>query len=100
MKNTVYAFAREHGIGEPEEFALRLGRHFVATQEQVHAARVSVESAGWERLGPHSFRRDASYARTCAVTVTAADVQVGSGLNGLVLLNSTASEFHGFRRDR
>ena len=100
MKNTVYAFAREHGVGEPEEFALRLGRHFVATQEQVHAARVTVESAGWERLGPHSFRRDASYARVCAVTVTAADVQVVSGLTGLVLLNSTASEFHGFRRDR
>ena len=29
QKNTVYAFAREHGIGSPEEFLVRLGRHFV-----------------------------------------------------------------------
>ena len=100
MKNTVYAFAREHGVGEPEEFALRLARHFVTTQAQVHAARVAVESAGWERLGPHSFRRDGSHTRTCAVTVSADGAQVVSGLTGLVLLNSTASEFHGFPRDR
>jgi urate oxidase len=100
MKNTVYAFAKEHGVGEPEEFALRLARHFVATQPQVHAARVSVEAFGWERLGPHSFRRDGGHTRTCAVTATADSVQVVSGLTGLVLLNSTASEFHGFPRDR
>jgi urate oxidase len=100
MKNTVYAFAKKHGVGEPEEFALRLARHFVATQGQVHAARVTVESFGWERLGPHSFRRDGSDTRTCAVTVSAGGVQVVSGLTGLVLLNSTASEFHGFPKDR
>ena len=29
QKNTVYAFAREHGVGEVEEFGLRLARHFV-----------------------------------------------------------------------
>ncbi len=100
MKNTVYAFAKEHGVGEPEEFALLLARHFVATQEQVHAARVRVESYGWERLGPHSFRRDGSGTRTCSVTASADGAQVMSGLTGLVLLNSTASEFHGFPRDR
>jgi urate oxidase len=100
MKNTVYAFAKEHGVGEPEEFALRLARHFVATQAQVHAAKVGVESFGWERLGPHSFRRAGSYTRTCVVTAARDGTQVVSGLTGLVLLNSTASEFHGFPRDR
>ena len=34
------------------------------------------------------------------VTVARAGVQVVSGLTGLVLLNSTASEFHGFPQDR
>jgi urate oxidase len=100
MKNTVYAFAKEHGVGEPEEFAVLLGRHFVATQEQVHAARVTIEAYGWDRLGPHSFQRQGSHTRACTVTVTGAGVQVVSGLSGLVLLNSTASEFHGFPRDR
>jgi urate oxidase len=99
MKNTVYAFAKEHGVGEPEEFALLLARHFVATQPQVHEARVSVESFGWDRLGPHSFQKQGSFVRTTLVTV-ANDTHVVSGINGLVLLNSTASEFHGFPRDR
>jgi urate oxidase len=99
MKNTVYAFAKEHGVDQPEPFALRLARHFVSTQAQVHTARVSIEEFGWDRLGPHSFQRTGSYTRTCAVTV-GAQTQVVSGLNGLVLLNSTASEFHGFPRDR
>jgi urate oxidase len=100
MKNTVYAFAKEHGVGEPEDFALLLGRHFVQTQPQVRAARVSIESYGWDRLGPHSFQRQGTHTRTCSVTVTAEQEQVVSGLTGLVLLNTTGSEFHGFPRDR
>jgi urate oxidase len=100
MKNTVYAFAKEHGVGEPEEFGLRLGRHFVDTQPQIRAARVSIEAFVWGRLGPHSFQRRGDHTRTAAVTVTAEQEQVVSGLTGLVLLNSTASEFRGFPRDR
>ncbi|GIE92782.1 factor-independent urate hydroxylase [Paractinoplanes rishiriensis] len=99
MKNTVYAFAKKHGVGEPEEFGLRLARHFVTSRAQVHSARVSIESHGWDRLGPHSFQRQGSHTRTATVTVTAEAEQVVSGITGLVLLNSTASEFHGFPRD-
>ncbi|GAA2653633.1 factor-independent urate hydroxylase [Paractinoplanes durhamensis] len=99
MKNTVYAFAKKHGVGEPEEFALLLARHFVTTQEQVETARVSIESFGWERLGPHSFQRKGDYTRVASVVVTAEFEQVVSGITGLVLLNSTASEFRGFPRD-
>jgi urate oxidase len=29
QKNTVYAFAKERGVGAPEEFAGALARHFV-----------------------------------------------------------------------
>jgi urate oxidase len=100
MKNTVYAFAKEHGVGEPEEFGLLLGRHFVRTQGQVHRATITIESYGWDRLGPHSFQRTGDYVRTCVVTVEPDWVQVVSGLTGLVLMNTTASEFHGFPRDR
>jgi urate oxidase len=100
MKNTVYAFAQEHGVGEPEEFGLRLGHHFIRTQGQVHRATVTIEAYGWERLGPHSFRRSGDYVRTCEVTVDEDGAQVVSGISGLVLMNTTASEFHGFPRDR
>jgi urate oxidase len=99
MKNTVYAFAREHGVGEPEAFGLLLARHFVSSQPQIRSAVVTIESFGWQRLGPHSFQRAASCTRTASVTVGDTE-QVVSGLTGLTLLNTTASEFHGFPRDR
>jgi urate oxidase len=100
MKNTVYAFAKEHGVTEPEEFALLLGRHFVETQPQVHGATVSVESFAWDRLGPHSFQKRGDFVRTTVVEVKPEAVQVVSGVSGLTLLNSTDSEFHGFVEDR
>ena len=100
MKNTVYAFAKQYGVGEPEEFALLLAMHFVASRPPVRAAKVAIEAYEWDRLGPHSFRRRGDYVRTASVTVTAEQQQVVSGLHDLVLLNSTDSEFHGFARDR
>jgi urate oxidase len=99
MKNTVYAFAKEHGVGEPEDFGLLLGRHFVDTQPQISRATVTIEAYAWERLGPHSFRRAGDHTRIAVVTVGDA-TQVVSGVTGLVLLNTTASEFSGFPRDR
>jgi urate oxidase len=100
MKNTVYAFAKERGVGEPERFALQLARHFVSTQSQIDKAHITIEAYGWERLGPHSFQRRGDHTRLAAVTVTAEHEQVVSGVTGLTLLNSTASEFHGYPKDR
>jgi urate oxidase len=100
MKNTVYAFAKEHGVGEPEAFGLLLARHFVRTQPQVHAAKVSIEAFAWKRLGPHSFQRSDDFTRTALINVSETDAQVVSGISGLILLNSTASEFRGYPKDR
>src|SRR6266568_1270811 len=50
QKNTVFAFAREHGVGEIEDFALLLARHFVRSQAAISFARVTVEQYPWERL--------------------------------------------------
>ncbi|GAA4684605.1 factor-independent urate hydroxylase [Phytohabitans rumicis] len=99
QKNTVYAFAKRYGIGEPEEFGLRLARHFVAAQPSIRWARVTIEQYGWQRLGPHSFQRDGGATRTCAVTVDGAGEAVVSGVTDLVLLNSTDSEFWGYAKD-
>jgi urate oxidase len=98
QKNTVYAFARA-GIGQIEEFGLRLGRHFVSSQPSIHHATVSIEQYGWRRLGTHSFERDGTETRTCTARVSAGHAWVVSGVSGLVLLNTTASEFHGFAKD-
>jgi urate oxidase len=100
QKNTVYAFAREHGIGQIEEFGLRLARHFVDSQPTIHRARVHIEQYGWVRLGPHSFVRSGMETRTATVSYDGEQVLVVSGLSDLVLLNSTDSEFWGYLKDR
>lgn len=98
QKNTVYAFAAE-GVGAVEAFGLRLARHFVATQEAITGACVDIERHGWERLGPHSFRRAGAEARTARVEQSAAGTSVVAGVRDLVLLNTTDSEFTGFAVD-
>lgn len=105
QKNTVYAFAREHGVGEPEAFALLLGRHFVA-HDQVDGARVAVDAHPWRRIGldgadhGHAFERAGSERRTTTAVFDGDDVTLVSGLSDLVVLKSTGSEFHGYPRDR
>ncbi|MBA3368683.1 MAG: urate oxidase [Geodermatophilaceae bacterium] len=105
QRNTVYAFARE-GIGEIEEFGLRLARHFAGAYEWLSGARVEIEEYGWDRITvggaphDHAFSRTGAEVRTTVVTVDGADVHVISGLSGLVVLKTTESGFAGFPRDR
>lgn len=99
QKNTVYAFAAEHGIGEIEDFALQLARHFVASHEPAMQARVAVEEYGWDRVGPHSFRGRGE-TRITTVTHRARQTRIVSGTSGLTLLNTAGSEFTGFAADR
>ncbi|WP_431037864.1 factor-independent urate hydroxylase [Streptomyces sp. P6-2-1] len=118
MKNTVYVFAKEHGIASPEEFATHLARHFVTTQPGIHRARVRVEEYAWDRLTEpsgeqpgdgsaespaenpaHSFARRGGETRLAEITYEDGRRQVISGLKGLTVLNTTDSEFHGFAKD-
>src|ERR1700758_2180850 len=100
QKNTVFAFAREGGVGEIEDFALRLARHFVASQAAISFARVAVEQYPWERLAGHSFVRSGREVRTATVSHDGTDSWVVSGVSGLTALNTAGSEFWGFARDR
>src|SRR5437879_4466714 len=77
QKNTVFAFAKQAPVGEIEDFALRLGRHFVGSFDYITGARVLVDSYGWTRIPvegqphPHSFFRTSQEKRTTAATVQA-----------------------------
>lgn len=105
QKNTVYAFAKRHGVGAPEEFARLLARHFVDDVGPVTSAQVAVDEHAWDRATvdgrphEHTFLRTGTETRTAAVTAGDAGEHVVSGLTGLVLLKSTGSEFHGFLVD-
>lgn len=101
QKNTVYAFAREFGVGSGEEFALRLARHFVDAGGAVSQARVEVVEVAWSRLGPHAFAQTSREQRVaCVIAAAGGEAWFVSGLSDLVVLKTTDSEFHGFPRDR
>ncbi|MBH1938356.1 urate oxidase [Streptomyces sp. AV19] len=106
-KNTVFAFAKEHGIASAEEFGIRLARHFVGSQEPIGSALIRVEEYAWDRIeapdaggARHSFVRAGRETRTAEVRYDGEEWEVVSGLEGLVVLNSTDSEFHGYVKDR
>jgi urate oxidase len=123
QKNTAFAYAKEHGAGEIEDYALALARHFVADVAPVRAARVDVDEYRWDRIAvdgaahPHAFVRAGQEIRTASAIVedgawaggsggrppgqySSRNTWVLSGLTGLVVLKSTGSEFRGFLKDR
>ncbi len=106
QKNTVFALAKEAPVGEIEDFALRLARHFVATFAPIDRARVHIESARWRRIDvdghphPFSFVRESEEVRTATAVCDADGEWVLSGLENLIVLKTSGSEFTGFIKDR
>jgi urate oxidase len=107
QKNTCFAYAKEKGVGAIEDYALDLARHFVTDIGPVSGSRVDVTEYRWERISvdgrphPHAFARAGDEVRTTAVTAEAGDrAWVISGVDGLVVMKTTGSEFHGFLKDR
>jgi len=99
QKNTVFAFAHD-GVGEVEEFGIRLARHFVGEFASVYRARVSIEEFAWDRIHDHAFVRSGAEKRLATVTSTDDVTWVVGGVADLVILKSTGSEFHGYIKDR
>ncbi|AMW13746.1 urate oxidase [Streptomyces qaidamensis] len=113
-KNTVYAFAKEHGIESAEQFGIHLARHFVTSQEPIHRARIRIEEYAWERIEAsdatsqfigadevkHSFVRKGQEVRLTQITYDGEKWEVVSGLKDLVVMNSTNSEFWGYVKDK
>jgi urate oxidase len=99
QKNTAFAYAKIHGITSVEDYALALGHRLMEACTAATAAQVRVEEFAWDRIGDHSFVRRGGAVRTAVVTVGRDETHVLSGVQELVLLNSTDSEFKGFLKD-
>jgi urate oxidase len=99
QKNTAFAYAKLHGVTSPEDYALALGRRLLEATPAATSAQVRVEKYAWDRLGRHAFARRGGDVRTCVVTVGRDVTHVVSGLQDLVVLKSTGSEFKGFLVD-
>lgn len=105
QKNTVYAFAKD-GIGSPEEFLIRLGRHFTGEFGWVTGGRWAAEQYTWLRIEgdegehDHAFVRGGTETRTALVQIDGDDTTVIAGLQDLTVLKSTASGFVGYPKDK
>ena len=105
QKNTVYAFARD-GIGSPEEFLLRLAKHFTSEFDWVTGGRWEAEQYAWERIiangkeHDHSFVRKGQEVRNAVVVREGGSTYVISGLSDLTVLKSTQSGFEGYPKDK
>ena len=107
-KNTVNAFAKEHGEAarQPESFGMALAKHFVDDIEPVGRVRIKIEAYPWNRLNhngsphPHAFARDGGYVRTATVTYDGTNLWVVSGVRDYVVLKTTDSEFFGYLQEK
>jgi len=105
MKNTVYAFAKDHLTGSPEAFGLDLARHFAAGP-QVSLATISLREHAWSRIdvdgrpAPDAFLRSGAATRTAVVSVANDRAAVEAGIEDLTVMKTTRSAFSGFERDQ
>lgn len=104
MKNTVYAFAREHLTGPPEVLGLAVARHFAA-YPQVDKAVITLRLHGWSRIplasggSPDAFTRSGELTRVAIVAASAGGATVEAGIEDLTVMKTTRSAFTGFERD-
>ncbi|MBG6084647.1 factor-independent urate hydroxylase [Zhihengliuella flava] len=101
QKNTVYGFARD-GVGTMERFLTRLGEHFTGEFDWVSGGRWAAEQYFWDRIQDHdhAFSRNKSEVRTAVLEIADGRKNIIAGIEGVTVLKSTGSEFHGFPRDR
>ncbi|MBA2339006.1 MAG: urate oxidase [Pyrinomonadaceae bacterium] len=105
MKNTVYALAAQHPLDSIESFANHLAKHFLKRYEQISQATVQLRESLWNRVvlngneHPHAFTSAGNERRSAVVKATRENTSIQSGIENLVVLKTTNSEFWGFVRD-
>jgi urate oxidase len=107
MKNTVYSMARDSKATTPEEFAIDLGDYLLTNNPQVSGVLVEVEEKAWERVvvdgSPEAttFKLGGPEVQTVrAVRDQGREWSIRAGVDGLVILKTTKSEFTGYIKDR
>lgn len=109
IKNTIYIAAKQNPVAPPELFAAILGSHFIKQYSHIHGAHVKVAILRWVRMDvdgkphPHSFVMGGQETRNAEACVrrdgNGISVDLTSSIQGLTVLKSTGSAFHGFIRD-
>jgi urate oxidase len=105
MKNTAFAFARDHLDGSIDAYARALAEHFIEF-EQVDRATVNVREHDWRpievggRPARDAFVRGGEGTRIATASASRVETTVEAGVEELVAMKTTRSSFKGFPRDR
>lgn len=106
QKNTVYIFAKQYGVANIEQFAVRLSEHFLNKYPKVVATKIGIEEYPWKRVEingdkhVHAFQFEPTCSHVCEVTQERnGKPLVQSGIRGLRVLKTTQSAFKDFTRD-
>ena len=105
MKNTAYAFAKNHLDASIEHYGRALAEHFLEAS-QVDAATVNIRAHQWSAIdvagtpAPDAFVRGGEGTRVATVRATRGGTSVEAGVEDLVVMKTTRSGFSGFPRDR
>ncbi len=107
IKNAVYVLAKEHLTSSVEDFAYRLGEHFIENYPQVRAASVELRQTNWQRIEvdgethDHSFVSGGQDERIARVTARRGQTfEWWGGVRNLRVLKTTNSQWHTFVTDR
>lgn len=105
QKQTAYIIAKQNPVNPPELYASILGQHYLDEYSWMTTAHVSVTVHRWTRLAvdgkphPHSFIRDGNDKRTVEAVVKRGQISLKSGIDELLVLKSTGSQFWGYHKD-
>jgi urate oxidase len=105
MKNTAFAFARDHLDGSIDEYARALAEHFLGF-EQVDRATVNVHGHHWRAIevggqpARDAFVRGGEGTRIATASASRGETTMEAGVEDLVAMKTTRSWFKGFPRDR
>lgn len=105
MKNTAFAYARDHLAGSIEAYGRALAEHFLEFA-QVDRATVNVREHLWRAIevggkpARDAFLRGGDGVRMATVAATRGETAIEAGIEDLVAMKTTRSGFSGFPRDR
>jgi urate oxidase len=105
MKNTVYALAKNHPLGDIESFGQFLAQHFLSKYAHVSSVQVHIAQNVWQRISvagaehPSAFVGGGAEKRTTTIEMDRNNSHIASGFEGLQVLKTTHSEFTGYIKD-
>jgi urate oxidase len=105
MKNTAYAFAKDHLDGSIEDYGRALAEHFLE-EPQVDVATVNIRAHHWGAIdvagtpARDAFVRGGEGTRVATIAATRGGTSVEAGVEDLIVMKTTRSAFSGFPRDR